>query len=222
MPLARIVFVDRDRALLELWEKKWKCTPTLHLSWWTSSATTCPKGQWPSHVEMKSWSQPAKWSGGFTEHGLIVVLSRDWHPAHHLSFKEHGGKLPRNCVQDTHGAEFAADLEVPDSIWIISKSTEPEQKNVSAFDGTDLEARLKEAGIRALYIGGLATDHAVKRTVLDAREAGFDVFLIANACRGINLHASDSAAAVEEMMKKGTRIVSSGAVEDALQAFVTS
>jgi nicotinamidase/pyrazinamidase len=159
---------------------------------------------------------------GFTEHGLTVVLSRDWHPAHHLSFKEHGGKLPRHCVQDTHGAEFAADLEVPDSVWTISKSTDPEQKNVSAFDGTDLEARLKEAGVRSLYIGGLATDHAVKRTVLDAREAGFDVYLIANACRGINVHASDSAGAVEEMMKKGTRIVSSGAVEDALTAFVTS
>lgn len=159
---------------------------------------------------------------GFSEHGLPVVLTRDWHPAHHLSFKEHGGKLPRHCVQDTHGAEFAADLEVPDGVWTISKGTEPEQKPVSAFDGTDLEARLKEKGVRALYVAGLATDNAVKRTVLDAREAGFDVYLIANACRGINVHASDSAGAVEEMMKAGVRIVSSGAVEDALAAFVAS
>jgi nicotinamidase/pyrazinamidase len=159
---------------------------------------------------------------GFADRGLPVILTRVWHPAHHMSFKEQGGKSPRHCVQDTHGAEFAADLEVPEAAWIISKGTEPEAQAVSGFTATDLGARLKESGIRSLYVAGLATEQAVKQTVLDAREAGFEVFLVANACRGINQHASDSASAVEEMMKKGTRIVSSGAVEDALQAFVAS
>lgn len=167
--------------------------------------------------------EPAsRMSKAFSERGLPVILTRVWHPAHHLSFREQGGKLPRHCVQDTHGAEFAADLEVPESAWIISKGTEPESVSVSAFDNTDLAKRLQEAGVRALFVAGLATDSAVKKTVLDARDAGYDVFLIANACRGFNVHPSDSAGAVEEMMKKGTRVVSSGAVEDALAALVAS
>jgi len=167
--------------------------------------------------------EPAsKMSKGFSERGLPVILTRVWHPAHHTSFKEQGGKKPRHCVQDTHGAEFAADLEVPDDAWIISKGVEPEDTAISGFGTTDLAVRLKEKGVRALFIAGLATDSAVKKTVLDAREAGYDVFLIANACRGLNALASDSASAVEEMMKKGTRVVSSGAVEDALAAFVAS
>jgi len=167
--------------------------------------------------------EPAsRMSKGFSERGLPVILTRVWHPAHHMSFREQGGKMPRHCVQDTHGAEFAADLEVPESAWIISKGTDPESTAVSAFENTDLAKRLQEAGVRALYVAGLATDSAVKKTVLDARDAGYDVFLIANACRGLNVHPSDSAGAVEEMMKKGTRVVSSGAVEDALAAFVAS
>ena len=82
---------------------------------------------------------------GFAERSLPVVLTRVWYPAHHMSFKEQGGKLPRHCVQDTHGAEFAADLEVPEGAWTISKGTEPEAAAVSGFQGTDLAARLSEA-----------------------------------------------------------------------------
>ena len=69
---------------------------------------------------------------------------------------------------------------------------------------------------------GLATDYCVKHTVLDALRLGFEVVLVADACRGVNVHPADSARAVEEMMREGTRIASSGAVDDALEAYTTA
>ncbi|MFQ5600559.1 MAG: bifunctional nicotinamidase/pyrazinamidase [Candidatus Krumholzibacteriia bacterium] len=156
---------------------------------------------------------------GFHAHGFQVVCSRDWHPADHSSFQEQGGPWPAHCVQDTHGAEFADDLVIPEGAWVISKGTDPAQDAYSAFQGTDLEKRLREAGVRMLYICGLATDYCVKHTVLEAIDAGFDVVLVADACRGVNVHAADSAGAVEDMLRKGARIASSGAVQNALEAY---
>jgi nicotinamidase/pyrazinamidase len=161
-------------------------------------------------------------AAGFAAHNLRVVLTRDWHPSNHKSFRDQGGPYLPHCVQDTHGAEFADDLEIPEEAWIISKATSPDDDSVSAFGRTDLGEKLKAAGIRTLYIAGLTTDRSVKQTVLDGLAAGFEVVLIANACRGSTGQASTSAAAVEEMMRAGARVASSGAMQDALDAYAAT
>ncbi len=156
---------------------------------------------------------------GFHAPGLLVVCARAWLPADHKSFRGHGGQLPPHCVQDTHGAEFADDLVIPADTWIISKGTVRTQSAQSAFDGTDLAERFRKAGIESLLVCGLATETGVKYTSLDALEAGFGVYLVADACRPFNKHVGDGARAVEEMLRRGARIVSSGAVRGALETF---
>ncbi|HZM16360.1 MAG TPA: isochorismatase family protein [Candidatus Krumholzibacteria bacterium] len=156
---------------------------------------------------------------GFHAAGLLVACTRAWLPADHKSFRGHGGQLPVHCVQDTHGAEFADDLVIPPDTWILSKGTNRTQSALSAFDGTDFGERLRKAGIETLLICGLATETGVKHTVLDALESGFGAYIVADACRPFNKHVGDGARSVEEMLRAGARIVSSGAVRNALETF---
>ncbi len=67
-----------------------------------------------------------------------VLASRDWHPANHISFKTQGGPWPPHCVQETLGAKFSPDLNLPKDAIVISKATNPEIEAYSAFDGTNL------------------------------------------------------------------------------------
>ena len=155
----------------------------------------------------------------FDAHGLRVVVTRRWLPADHTSFVSQGGAVQPYCVQDTHGAEFADDLQVPEASWIESKGVSRERDIISPFASTDLADRLREDGVRLLLVCGLATDTTVRQTVIDAITEGFQVILIADACRGYNKHAADSARAVEDMLRAGARIASSGAVQGALEAY---
>jgi len=153
----------------------------------------------------------------FDAHGLRVVAVRRWLPADHASFTSQGGSLPSYCVQDTHGAEFADDLQVPESAWIESKGSSRERDVNSPFNGTDLAARLREDGVRLLLVCGLATNTTVRQTALDAIAEGFEVILVADACRGYS--KLDTARAVEDMLSAGVRVASSGAVQGALETY---
>lgn len=99
---------------------------------------------------------------------LPVAATRDWHPADHCSFAAQGGPWPPHCVRDTAGAEFADSLRLPPEVMLVSKATRREADAYSGFDGTELAARLQEAGVRRVFVGGLATDYCVLATVRDA------------------------------------------------------
>ena len=58
----------------------------------------------------------------FTASSLPIVVSRDWHPANHCSFRDYGGPWPAHCVQGTSGAEFARELALPADALTISKA----------------------------------------------------------------------------------------------------
>ena len=136
---------------------------------------------------------------------LPVYATRDWHPERHCSFRAQGGIWPPHCVAGTRGAEFAAALQQPPSAVIISKATMPEQDAYSGFQGTDLNERLRAANIHRLFIGGLATDYCVLNTVRDALRLGYEVFLLADAIRSVDLQAGDGLVAEKEMVKLGAQ-----------------
>lgn len=139
----------------------------------------------------------------FSEMGLHIYFTRDWHPLKHISFKTAGGIWPEHCVQHTHGAELHPGLIIPEEAIIIEKGTAPHKDAYSAFQGTILETELRENGISTLFIGGLATDYCVRSTVLDALHAGFEVFFLSDASKGVEVHPGDSERAIDEMLKAG-------------------
>ena len=142
----------------------------------------------------------------FLENGEPVFRSRDWHPSQTKHFADYGGTWPVHCVQNTRGAEFHPDLMVDNRIHTISKGLGDED-SYSAFDGTDLDAQLKELGVEEVWIGGLATDYCVKNTVLDALKSGFKVKALEDAMRAVNLSPEDGERAISEMRQAGAEII---------------
>lgn len=141
----------------------------------------------------------------FAEQDLPVYATRDWHPPLHCSFHAQGGPWPPHCVAKTSGAAFAAALQLPPAAAIISKATTPEQDAYSGFQGTDLDSRLHAVGIRRLCIGGLATDYCVLNTVRDALRLGYQVLLLADAIRAVDVQPGDGLRAEEEMLSLGAQ-----------------
>jgi nicotinamidase/pyrazinamidase len=141
----------------------------------------------------------------FQRKGLLVLATRDWHPADHCSFQAQGGRWPTHCVIDTAGAEFAPGLELSPDTLIVSKDTGQNQETYSAFQSNelDLAGRLRERGAKRLFIGGIATDYCVLFTVLDALAAGFAVYLLVDAIRPVEVVKGDGEAAIHEMCGRG-------------------
>jgi len=147
-----------------------------------------------------------------------IFASRDWHPEKTIHFKEYGGPWPPHCIQGTKGAEFHPDLRLPAETEIISAGMEYESHGYSAFEGVDSQGRdlataLREEGIEALYVGGIATDYCVIHTVLDALKESFRVTLLEDAIRGVD--EKGSVDAIEQMVKAGAELATFQDVERA-------
>lgn len=146
----------------------------------------------------------------------VRVLTQDWHPANHASFAaNHPGKTafeqivleygpqvlwPTHCVQGSIGAQFHADLQVDAADMILRKGFRPQIDSYSAFYENDrktptgLEGYLRERGVKAVTLVGLATDFCVAYSALDAARLGFSVAVQMAACRAIDLDGSLDAA----------------------------
>ncbi|WP_420549969.1 bifunctional nicotinamidase/pyrazinamidase [Curvivirga sp.] len=156
-----------------------------------------------------------------------VVYTQDWHPSDHSSFaSQYEGKnpletielpygtqvlWPDHCVSGGHGAEFHKDLDVNAAQMIIRKGFRSAIDSYSAFFENDqvtptgLEGYLKSRNIDRVFLCGLATDFCVYYSAIDAVKSGFQAVLISDACRGIDLGGSLSAA-LEDMKAKGVEI----------------
>jgi nicotinamidase/pyrazinamidase len=147
--------------------------------------------------------------------GALVVYTRDWHPLETPHFAPFGGKWPVHCVRDTWGAAFHPDLVVLDESPQIFKATGLED-GYSAFSvyhlasgetgSTGLERLLRDRGIERVVLAGLATDYCVVESGLDAKRAGFDVAVLGEAVRAVDLDAGDGARALERLEQAGVRV----------------
>jgi nicotinamidase/pyrazinamidase len=141
----------------------------------------------------------------FVAAGQPVYATRDWHPERHCSFRAQGGPWPVHCVAGTHGADFSPALALPSDATIISKATMPDREAYSSFQGTHLDSVLRAGGIRRLFVGGLTTDYCVLNTVRDARRHGYDVFVLADAIRAVDVKPGDGQRAEAEMARLGAQ-----------------
>ncbi len=160
----------------------------------------------------------------FSQQGLHIYFTQDWHPPNHVSFftnnpgteplqvKEIDGRpqvmWPPHCVQNSSGAEILITSDGPSQT--VRKGMDPQYDSYSGFadDGgvnTELDKLLQEDKIQKVVVYGLATDYCVRATALDAIGAGYEVDLILDLCRGVS--PDTTAEAIEEMKARGVNIV---------------
>jgi nicotinamidase/pyrazinamidase len=140
----------------------------------------------------------------------LVIATRDWHPPDHSSFAR---AWPVHCVQGTPGADIHASLRRDGVDVVVDKGQDPDSEGYSAFQDTGLAELLRSRGVDRLYVGGLATDYCVKQSVLDALDQGFEVRVIEDAIRGVDVDAGDSARAIAVMKRAGAAFVRADDVE---------
>ena len=150
-----------------------------------------------------------------------VVLTQDWHPPGHLSFASsnpgtqafqtievaYGPQVmwPDHCIQGTRGAEFRADLDIPHAELVLRKGYHRAIDSYSAFYENDrtthtgLAGYLRERGFERIFMVGLAFDFCVRYSAEDAHREGFQVAVVEDGCRSIDLEGS--AAATRELFK---------------------
>jgi nicotinamidase/pyrazinamidase len=162
-----------------------------------------------------------------------VVLTQDWHPAGHSSFaSSHPGSAPfssvdmpygaqtlwpDHCVQGSAGADFHKDLAWTKGQLIIRKGFRKSIDSYSAFFENDrktptgLAGYLRERGIGKIVLTGLATDFCVGYSALDAARLGFDVSVVTDASRAIDLNGS-LGAAKQQMRAAGVALTEMAAL----------
>lgn len=148
---------------------------------------------------------------------IPIFASRDWHPTETTHFAAYGGAWPVHCVQGTPGAAFHPDLRLPPETLIASTGMGAHDEGYSALEGVLPDGRnlldvLREHGVTRIHAGGLATDYCVRATVLGALAAGFEVFLLRDASRAVDVTPGDGDRAIAEMRAAGAR-------EETLEAF---
>ena len=189
----------------------------------------CPGGA----LEVPNGDEVVGPINGLTSQLKHVLLTQDWHPVDHISFAsmhegrnpfevieiDYGAQVlwPNHCVQGTAGAAFHADLNVNAAELVIRKGYRQAIDSYSALFENDhstptgLTGYLRDRGFKRLFMAGLATDYCVAYSALDGRKEGFEVFVIEDACRGIDLEGSVDAA-WQQMTEAGVERIDSRAL----------
>jgi len=165
-------------------------------------------------------------------HFEMVVATQDWHPRDHGSFAaNHPGSHPYDvieleglqqvlwpvhCVQGSRGAELHDELDASRVVRVFHKGTDPRVDSYSGFfdndhrNSTGMGEWLKGQGVDTIYVLGLATDYCVKATAIDGARAGFEVYLVEDGCRSVELTTGDGDRAIEAMRAEGVTVIESG------------
>src|SRR5919201_1730010 len=136
----------------------------------------------------------------------FIAATRDWHPPDHASFETEGGPWPIHCVQGSPGAELHPAMAEIAVDAIVDVGRERDDEGYSGFENSDLARTLRDAGIDEVYVCGLATDYCVRASAIDACREGFDVTVVADAIRAVDVEPGDGERALGEMRQAGARI----------------
>jgi nicotinamidase/pyrazinamidase len=141
----------------------------------------------------------------------LVVASRDFHVdpgAHFSDDPDFVDSWPPHCRVDTAGASFHPGLDVLALDAIVSKGAH--EAAYSGFegttdDGTSLADLLARHGVDTVVVAGLATDHCVRATALDAVANDLDTTVDLTLCAGV---APDTtAAALDQLREAGVTLL---------------
>jgi nicotinamidase/pyrazinamidase len=140
-----------------------------------------------------------------------VVASRDYHvdPGDHFSDEpDFSGSWPPHCVAGTAGAQFHPHFDTSRIDAVFSKGVS--SAAYSVFEGADelgtpLVTWLRERGVEELDVVGIATDHCVRATALDAAREGFATRVLLGLTAGVA--PATVAKALDEMRAAGVVLV---------------
>ena len=140
----------------------------------------------------------------------VVVATKDHHvdPGHHWSVKpDFAESWPVHCKVGTEGAGFHPNLDPQPFDEVFYKGEH--EAAFSGFEGRTssgeaLAAWLRERGVEAVDVCGIATDHCVRATALDSAVEGFETRVLTALCAGVA--EETTAAAITEMSSAGVEI----------------
>jgi nicotinamidase/pyrazinamidase len=139
----------------------------------------------------------------------VVAATRDWHPPDHASFETEGGPWPVHCVRGTHGAELHPAMDQVKVEFIVDVGRERDDEGYSGFEKSDLAQQLRDREVERVVICGLATDYCVRASTLDACREGFDVTVVKDAIRPVEVELGDGERAIEQMLAAGAKLATS-------------
>jgi nicotinamidase/pyrazinamidase len=142
----------------------------------------------------------------------VIVATRDWHPPDHYSFQEQGGPWPVHCVRDTPGAEFHPAMSGIELDAIADVGQGRDDQGYSGFEKSDLAEILRSRGVDEVFVCGLATDYCVRASAIDACQEGFDVTVVEDAIRPVEVEPGDGERALDDMRAAGARVATSDEV----------
>ena len=143
----------------------------------------------------------------------LVLASRDWHDADN----DNGGHFaaigdspnfvttwPVHCVADTPGAAYHPELSLPSDTVHVKKG-----QGVPAYsmfeghtdDGRTVGEVLQDAGVTEVDVVGIATDHCVRASALDARQSGCAVRVLDTLVAAVSPETEETAR--QEMAEAG-------------------
>lgn len=158
----------------------------------------------------------------------LVVATKDWHPANHISFASTHSKpafspldvdfgsevitltlWPDHCVQNSPGADLVDGLDLGSIEFIQEKGQQQELEFYSAFRDitkryeTGLREYLSSKEIKTVYVVGIALDYCVMNTALDSQEFQFDTTVLTQYTKPITKEGGVNA--IENLRSHGVK-----------------
>ncbi|MFC4139746.1 MULTISPECIES: isochorismatase family protein [unclassified Microbacterium] len=148
----------------------------------------------------------------------VIVASRDWHDAegdnsgHFSAEPDYVDTWPVHCVADTEGAAYDPLLDTAAITHHVRKGQGRPAYSMfegTADDGATVAEILAAHGIVEADVVGIATDHCVRASALDAVSHGVHVRILTDLVAGVG--EDSSAAALAELAHAGAELSESGA-----------